>query len=40
MENKKAIITNEEKINIIVKLILKGFLTENQIKSIIKRGVS
>ena len=39
MRDKKEYITIEEKLNIIVHLIVNGFLTKNQIKTIIKRGV-
>ncbi len=35
----KKHITYNEKIDIIVHLIMNGYLTENQIKTIIKRGI-
>ena len=38
MSDNKEYITNEEKLNIIVHLIVNGYLTKNQIKAIIKRG--
>lgn len=36
--NDNKCITSEEKLNIIVHLIVNSYLTENQIKTIIKRG--